>query len=145
MKIRFFSLFDYLLFICVLLLTIIGIFFIYSSGVNSQKILVSNEYIKQIFWAISGIFLLFLVSLIDYRKVKRIIPWLYLALILVLIYTKFFGRYVNGAKSWIGIGGFGIQPSEFGKIVFILFIAASNPKLYNPLTNSTMSPLAPHP
>ena len=121
MKIRFFSLFDYLLFICVLLLTIIGIFFIYSSGVNSQKILVSNEYIKQIFWAISGIFLLFLVSLIDYRKVKRIIPWLYLALILVLIYTKFFGRYVNGAKSWIGIGGFGIQPSEFGKIVFILF------------------------
>ena len=123
MKIRFFSLFDYLLFICVLLLTIIGIFFIYSSGVNSQKVLVSNEYIKQIFWAVSGIFLLFLVSLIDYRKIKRIIPWLYLALILVLIYTRLFGRYVNGAKSWIGIGGFGIQPSEFGKIVFILFLA----------------------
>ena len=123
MKIRFFSLFDYLLFICVLLLTIIGIFFIYSSGVNSQKVLVSNEYIKQIFWAVSGIFLLFLVSLIDYRKIKRIIPWLYLSLILILIYTRFFGRYVNGAKSWIGIGVFGIQPSEFGKIVFILFLA----------------------
>ena len=123
MKIRFFSLFDYALFVCVLLLTIIGIFFIYSSGVNSQKVLVSNEYIKQIFWAVSGIFLLFLVSLIDYRKIKRIIPWLYLALILVLIYTRLFGRYVNGAKSWIGIGGFGIQPSEFGKIVFILFLA----------------------
>ena len=123
MKIRFFSLFDYLLFICVLLLTIIGIFFIYSSGVNSQKVLVSNEYIKQIFWGVSGIFLLFVVSLIDYRKVKRIIPWLYLSLILILIYTRFFGRYVNGAKSWIGIGGFGIQPSEFGKIVFILFLA----------------------
>ena len=123
MKIRFFSLFDYALFVCVLLLTIIGIFFIYSSGVNSQKVLVSNEYIKQIFWSVSGIFLLFLVSLIDYRKIKRIIPWLYLALILVLIYTRLFGRYVNGAKSWIGIGGFGIQPSEFGKIVFILFLA----------------------
>ena len=123
MKIRFFSLFDYALFVCVLLLTIIGIFFIYSSGVNSDKVLVSNEYIKQIFWAVSGIFLLFFISLIDYRKVKRIIPWLYVALILILIYTKFFGRYVNGAKSWIGIGGFGIQPSEFGKIVFILFLA----------------------
>ena len=123
MKIRFFSLFDYALLICVILLTVFGIFFIYSSGINSQKVLVSNEYIKQIFWAVSGIFLLFLVSLIDYRKVKRIIPWLYLALILLLIYTRFFGRYVNGAKSWIGIGGFGIQPSEFGKIVFILFLA----------------------
>ena len=123
MKIRFFSLFDYVLFICVLLLTIIGIFFIYSSGVNSQKVLVSNEYIKQIFWGVSGIVLLIVVSLIDYRQIKRIIPWLFLALIVVLVYTKLFGRYVNGAKSWIGIAGFGIQPSEFGKIIFLLFLA----------------------
>ena len=123
MKIRFFSLFDYVLFGCVLALTIIGIFFIYSSGVNSQKVLVSNEYVKQIFWGVSGIVLLIIVSLIDYRKVKRIIPWLYLALVVILIYTRLFGRYVNGAKSWIGIGGFGVQPSEFGKIIFLLFLA----------------------
>ena len=123
MKIRFFSLFDYVLFICVLLLTIIGIFFIYSSGVNSQKVLVSNEYVKQIFWGVSGIVLLIVVSLIDYRQTKRILPWLYLSLIVVLIYTRLFGRYVNGAKSWIGIAGFGIQPSEFGKIIFLLFLA----------------------
>ncbi len=123
MKIRFFSLFDYILFVCVLLLTIIGIFFIYSSGVNSQKVLVSNEYIKQIFWGVSGIIILFVVSLVDYRKIKRVVPYLYLALILILIYTRLFGRYVNGAKSWIGIAGFGIQPSEFGKIFFLLFLA----------------------
>lgn len=123
MKIRFFSLFDYILFVCVLLLTIIGIFFIYSSGVNSQKVLVSNEYIKQIFWGVSGIIILFVVSLVDYRKIKRVVPYLYLALILILIYTRLFGRYVNGAKSWIGIAGFGIQPSEFGKIIFLLFLA----------------------
>jgi rod shape determining protein RodA len=34
-----------------------------------------------------------------------------------------FGRFVNGARSWIGIGDFGVQPSEFGKIIFILFFA----------------------
>ncbi|MBQ1709658.1 MAG: FtsW/RodA/SpoVE family cell cycle protein, partial [Treponema sp.] len=45
------------------------------------------------------------------------------ALILLLIYTRIFGRYVNGAKSWIGIGEFGIQPSEFGKVFYILFLA----------------------
>lgn len=123
MKVRFFSLFDYILFVCVLLLTIIGIFFIYSSGVNSQKVLVSNEYIKQIFWGVSGIVILLIVSLIDYRRLRRVIPWLYLLLVLILIYTRLFGRYVNGAKSWIGIGGFGIQPSEFGKIFFLLFLA----------------------
>ena len=40
-----------------------------------------------------------------------------------MIYTVFFGKVVNGAKSWLGIGSFGIQPSEFGKIVFIFFMA----------------------
>ena len=44
-------------------------------------------------------------------------------MILLLVYTRIFGRYVNGAKSWIGIGEFGVQPSEFGKIFFILFLA----------------------
>ena len=41
----------------------------------------------------------------------------------MLLYTVIFGRHVNGANSWIGIGHFGIQPSEFGKIIFILFLA----------------------
>ena len=46
---------------------------------------IKNEYIKQIFWGVSGIVLIFVVSLIDYRKLRRIIPWLFVALILVLI------------------------------------------------------------
>ena len=41
----------------------------------------------------------------------------------MLLYTVVFGRHVNGANSWIGIGHFGIQPSEFGKIIFIIFLA----------------------
>jgi rod shape determining protein RodA len=41
----------------------------------------------------------------------------------MLLYTRFFGRYVNGAYSWIGIGQFGIQPSEFGKILFTIYLA----------------------
>ena len=63
------------------------------------------------------------ISLIDYRKIEKFSIYLYLALIAVLIYTLIFGRYVNGARSWIGIGSFGIQPSEFGKIFYILFFA----------------------
>ncbi len=118
-----FKLFDYVLFTCVILLVGIGICFIYSSSVNANGISVSNEYMRQIIFAVSGIVLMMFCAIFDYRKYKRFIPGVYAVYILVLLYTLVFGRVVNGAKSWIGFGGFGIQPSELGKIAFILFFA----------------------
>ena len=123
MKFRLFEVFDYVLFFPVVLLIIIGICFIYSSGFNEYGINTSNEYIKQIIFASSGLLLLILFSFIDYRKLKRFMLYGYLGLLLILIYTRFFGSEVNGARSWIGFGGIGLQPSELGKIVFIMFFA----------------------
>ena len=123
MKLRFFEIFDYLLLICVTLLVVMGISFIYSSGVNSNQISVSNEYIKQLVFACTGLVIMFFAALVDYRKLKRLLPMSFAGLIAVLLYTIIFGKYVNGARSWIGIGNFGIQPSEFGKIIYILFFA----------------------
>ena len=123
MKINFFGQFDYILFFCVLILLSLGISFIYSSGINSEGILVSAEYIKQIIWASIGLVLMILTSLFDYRKIRRFLNWIAMFFILSLIYTKFFGRYVNGARSWIGFANFGIQPSEFCKVIYIIFLA----------------------
>jgi rod shape determining protein RodA len=123
MKVKLFEVFDYVLLSCVLLLVALGIAFIYSSGVNSDGVLVSNEYIKQIIWAVLGIILLVFTALYDYNKSERFCQILYIILLTILSYTCIFGRFVNGARSWLGIGDFGIQPSEFGKIVFILFLA----------------------
>ncbi len=123
MKNRILSRFDYFLILIVLTLVTTGILFIYSSSINSEGISVTNEYIKQIIWASAGIVCMVTATLYDYRKLESSSLWLYLGLILLLVYTRIFGRYVNGAKSWIGIGEFGIQPSEFGKIFFILFLA----------------------
>ncbi len=122
-KLMIFKLFDYVLLSCVIFLVIIGIFFIYSSSVNAEGISVSNEYIRQIIFASTGLVLMMVCAVFDYRKFPRFIPGVFLVYILVLLYTLIFGRIVNGAKSWIGFGGFGIQPSELGKIVFILFFA----------------------
>lgn len=123
MNIRNFTYFDYMLFLAVTLLSTIGILFIYSSGINSNGENVSNEYIKQIIWALTGIVILVLVTFTDYRRYSDRTSLLFAILIAVLIYTRIFGRYVNGAKSWIGIGELGIQPSEFGKLVYILYLA----------------------
>lgn len=123
MKLRIFEYFDYILLLCVVLLISIGIASIYSAGINSDGLNVSNEYVKQIVFASTGLILIFAAAVFDYRKVKRIAPKLFIGLILVLIYTRIFGKYVNGARSWLGIGAFGIQPSEFGKIIYIFFLA----------------------
>ena len=121
MKNKILNMFDFLLSLVVLLLVTMGILFIYSSSVNSEGVSVINEHIKQIIWASIGIVVMVLVTLYDYRKTEGIAMWLYFALILILIYTRIFGRYVNGARSWIGIGDLGIQPSEIGKVFFILW------------------------
>ena len=123
MKNKFFAMFDYFLILVVLTLVTLGILFIYSSSVNSEGISVTNEHIKQFIWASIGLFFMIILTVYDFRKLESISKYLYIGLIALLIYTIFFGRLVNGAKSWIGIGDFGIQPSEFGKVFFILFLA----------------------
>ena len=123
MKIRLMGNFDYLLVLSVISLSIIGILFIYSSGVNSEGLSISSEYMKQIVWAASGIILLVTVSLYDYTKMGNRILMLFVVAMLLLLYTRFFGRSVKGARSWVGIGKLGIQISEFTKIIYILCLA----------------------
>lgn len=123
MTLKNFTYFDYLLFLCVILLTTIGIAFIYSSGINSEGQLVSNEFIKQIVWACTGIVIMLAVTLVDYRRFADRTFLIFIVSVVLLLYTRLFGRYVNGAKSWIGIGELGIQPSEFTKLVYILYLS----------------------
>ena len=123
MKNKFFSMFDYLLILVVLTLVSLGVMFIYSSSINSEGVRVTNEYIKQIIWASIGFVIMISITAYDYRRTESIAIYGFIGLLLLLVYTKLFGRYVNGAKSGIGIGEFGIQPSEFGKVFYILYLA----------------------
>ncbi len=113
---------DFLLLLFVMALTALGIFFIYSSGVTEGQ-QVSNEYIKQIIWTVVGTALLFTVAFIDYRRIYNWTIYIYLGTLALLLYTVFFGRLVNGARAWIGIGSVGIQPSEFTKVAAIILLA----------------------
>ena len=123
MKVKFLQAFDFVLFFCVICLVTLGVLFIYSSGINSRGVNTSSEYVKQIIWASVGIVIMVIISLLDYRRIHRYIPRIFIVMCGILFLTRIFGKYVNGAKSWIGIGPFGIQPSEFSKIAFVLFLA----------------------
>jgi len=114
---------DYLMLSAAALLTLFGVLFIYSSGISLQNSTLSTEYIKQIIWGSVGVVLAVLIALLNYRRVYHASSYLYAASLVLLVWTLMFGREVNGAKAWLGIGSFGIQVSEFAKITTIIFLA----------------------
>ncbi|MDR3171073.1 MAG: rod shape-determining protein RodA [Treponema sp.] len=123
MKIRNLLDIDFSLLLAAVTLTVFGVLFIYSSGMSSAGVLVSTEYIKQIIWGISGLILALVLAMVDYQRLLGVSLYFYLGTLVLLTYTCIFGHTVNGARAWIGIGSFGIQPSEFAKITTILFLA----------------------
>jgi rod shape determining protein RodA len=114
---------DFFLLMAAIILSVFGVLFIYSSGITSSGVLVSKEYIRQIIWAVAGVIGALVLSMVDYRRIRDLSLYLYLGTLALLVYTCLFGRYVSGARAWIGIGIFGIQPSEFAKITTIIFLA----------------------
>ena len=115
--------FDIALLLSTLVLMAIGVLFIYSSGVTSTGIALSNEYIKQIIWVVVGLVILLVFVLTNYYRIGEYSLYVYLAILGLLILTLIFGKVVNGARSWIPIFAFGFQPSEFAKVATILYLA----------------------
>ena len=117
--------FDYILLVSFIILTAFGILTIYSAGAGSSGIrAIEKQYIKQIYWAITGIVIFILLLFINYQKFGEYAFVIYASSILLLIITLIFGKRIRGAKSWLTIiGGFGFQPSEFVKIALIISLA----------------------
>ncbi|OQX28613.1 MAG: rod shape-determining protein RodA [Spirochaeta sp. LUC14_002_19_P3] len=111
------------LIVCVVGLMVLGVAFVYSSGVNSESQQMSGEWIKQIIWSVTGLVFMAGAAFIDYRRWQALAIPMYIGYLLVLVLVLFAGNYVKGARSWLGIGSFGIQPSEFGKIIVIIMLA----------------------
>jgi len=114
---------DYLLLLPVLILLVMGVLFIYSSGINSDGILVSREYIRQIVWASVGLLITIILSLINYRRFYNFAIYIYIISLIPLLYTLLFGHVIYNAARWLRIGSFGLQMSEFVKISVIIMLA----------------------
>ncbi|WDC83869.1 FtsW/RodA/SpoVE family cell cycle protein [Caloramator sp. mosi_1] len=67
-----------------------------------------------------SLFVFAFVILIDYTTIGSYYKIIYVVTNLMIVAVLLFGREVNGAKAWLGVGPFGIQPSEFAKLSIII-------------------------
>jgi rod shape determining protein RodA len=105
-------------------LMVTGVLFIYSSGVAASGESASREYVKQIVWVVTGAALLIAFALTNYGRLAPMAFPIYFGCLAVLLFTLAFGKVVNGARSWLGVGDLGVQPSEFTKLGTILALAS---------------------
>ncbi len=81
---------------------------------------------KQAVWAMFGLACLLVATRVDYRVYRKrpVLIGMMAATLLGLIAVYLF-KPVKGSHRWLGISGLGIQPSEFAKLVTIVFVAAA--------------------
>jgi rod shape determining protein RodA len=110
---------DWALVIAILALCVMGILMIYSATQSSAPRL----YISQLYALGLGVGALVVMLSIDYRTLADRSHWIYLAVVGLLLYVMFFGAVRGGARRWIPLGFFNLQPSEFARIAVALVLA----------------------
>ncbi|WP_027124425.1 rod shape-determining protein RodA [Gelidibacter mesophilus] len=118
--------FDWITIILFLLLVGFGWLNIMSashSGEITSYFDMSQPYGKQSVFIIFTLFLIVLILALDAKFYERFASIIYIISMLSLIGLFFFGKNVNGALGWYGVGGMTIQPSEFAKFATSLALA----------------------
>ena len=78
---------------------------------------------RQIYFAIAGIVLIFIVAAIDYRYWMALYRPIYIVILIFLVTLTGFGQTAFGAQRWFQVGVLFLQPTEFAKIAAILVLA----------------------
>ena len=94
---------------------------------------------RQAVYAVVGGFLFVAVLFVDPDRYLRLTRPIYFGTLGVMVFVLAAGAATRGSKRWINVGFFTFQPSEFGKVVFVLALAGFVVERSRSLT----SPLAP--
>jgi len=109
---------DWGLLIAVLMLGAIGLAQIYSATGGW-----TSTVEMQIYGVLLGVVALLVCLSVDYRSLADKSHFIYIAAIGLLLYVLFFGAVRGGARRWIDLGAFNLQPSEFVKAALALVLA----------------------
>lgn len=119
--------FDYSLLFIVLFLVAFGLVVIYSTSSYTAQLQFDGDatyYLRhQAMAATLGCVAMLVVANMDYHIWKRFSTLLMYVILVMLVVVLVWGVVSHGAARWLNIGGLSLQPSEFAKIIIILYTA----------------------
>ncbi len=109
-------------------LSLLGILIIMSSSADAAYDKCGDPYYfvkKQILWLLIGLSLQIFIMKIGYKKISEFSPYIFAGglVLLILVLIPGFSTEIGGARRWLRLGPIGFQPSEFMKIITVIFMA----------------------
>jgi rod shape determining protein RodA len=113
---------DWALVVAILALCALGVAMIYSTTADPTRAM-SRMYVTQLYAIVIGLGAMVFMLTLDYRTFTDKSHLIYIGLLALLIYVLFLGNVQMGARRWIALRGFNLQPSEFAKVGVALVLA----------------------
>ena len=111
---------DWALVAAIFALCALGVVYIYSATAARTN---SHLYVTQLYAIVIGVGVMLVTLSVDYRAFTDKSHLVYCGLLLVLLYVLFLGKVEMGARRWIPLRVFNLQPSEFAKVGVALVLA----------------------
>lgn len=113
--------FDFLLLGAIVLASAFGAAMIRSAVAGNEVL--QPLILRQVYFAILGVVLIFLLASIDYRYWLALYRPVYIVILIFLVTLTGFGQSAFGAQRWFTVGVLFLQPTEFAKIAAIIILA----------------------
>jgi cell division protein FtsW len=110
----------------VIALTLIGLIMVFSaSGVMAETRFRESTYFlqRQGIWLTLGFLIMFVAARLDYGMWRSLTPKVLIGCVALLLLVLFIGSEINGARRWLHVSWFSIQPSELAKLAIVLYLA----------------------
>jgi rod shape determining protein RodA len=114
---------DWPLVAALLALTVIGVATIYSVSWDFRANQPGARFWSQVYSLPVAFAAMVACMTVDYRSIAQRSLFIYGALVVMLLYVTFFGAVRGGARRWISVPGFSLQPSEFARLTVALVLA----------------------
>ena len=97
------------------MLAVLGVMTVFSAGA---------DWARQLLWVVLGAAAYVAATFYDYRRLRPLAPALYVVMLVMLLAVHVVGHSALGARRWLSVAGFPLEPSELSKLLIVIVLAA---------------------